>query len=112
MKNFFVIALFSVSFLISGCSKFSEPTKQVQNIFFEGEGVKVELITIDMWQSAVMTDNKGDAYALKVIPSANGIYLVDKDGVSIHFRDGDGAILEYEKDKPLFLEEKGHQYLN
>lgn len=112
MRKFFII-LISLAFL-TGCSHFAnkEPLGITQRVIFNSsDDSVVELITVDSWESAVMKNNKGDAYAMVRKPSANGIYLVDKNGVNIHFKDKDG-ILEYKKGKPLSLTLKDHVWLD
>ena len=109
-----IIFLLISALFITGCSHFAktEPLGITQRVIFTTEdNSRVELITVDSWDSAVMKNDKGDAYAMSKKPSANGIYLVDKNGVSIHFKDKEG-VLEYKQDKPIKVSVKDHVWLD
>ena len=51
-----------------------------------------------------MIDGSGKVYHLKRAVSGSGVRLANDDGVSIHFKGGEG-IVEFEKDKPISITE-------
>jgi len=64
----------------------------------------VELKSSDNFETAEMTDNSGKVYHLKRAISGSGMRLANDDGVSIHFKAGEG-IVEFMKDKPISITE-------
>lgn len=51
-----------------------------------------------------MTDNSGRVIHLKAAVSGSGVRLANDDGVSIHFKNGEG-IVEFIKDKSISITE-------
>lgn len=105
-----IIAMAIAALFISGCAHYAntEPTGMAQRVVFN-EGV--ELVTTDMFDTALMKDKNENAYYLTRKPSANGIYMEGKNGVNIHFRDKEG-IVEFGKNKSENLTLKEGIYLN
>ena len=82
----------------------STPAK-TQVINFTGPmDLTVELKSSDNFETAEMTDNSGKVYHLKRAISGSGMRLANSDGVSIHFKAGEG-IVEFMKDKPISITE-------
>lgn len=76
-----------------------------QVIYFTGPmDLTLELKSSDIFETAQMTDNSGKIYHLKRAVSGSGVRLANDDGVSIHFKGGEG-IVEFEKDKPISITE-------
>lgn len=76
-----------------------------QVIYFTGPmDLTVELKSSDNFETAEMTDNSGKVYHLKRAISGSGMRLANDDGVSIHFKAGEG-IVEFMKDKPISITE-------
>lgn len=108
MRNFILVAFLAI--FITGCAQFAktEPTGMAQRVIFS-DGI--ELVTTDMFDSALMKDKDNNAYYLTRKPSANGIYMEDKNGVNIHFKGRDG-IVEFSKNKTQNITVKEEIYLN
>jgi hypothetical protein len=51
-----------------------------------------------------MTDNSGMVYRLKQTVAGSGIRLANNNGVSIHFKRGEGVV-EFVKDQPISITE-------
>ena len=64
----------------------------------------VELKSSDNFETAEMTDNSGKVYHLKRAISGSGMRLANDDGVSIHFKAGDGVV-ELVPGKPISITE-------
>lgn len=76
-----------------------------QVIYFTGPmDLTLELQSTDNFETAQMTDNSGKNYHLKRAVSGSGVRLANDDGVSIHFKGGEG-IVEFMKDKPVSITE-------
>ena len=58
----------------------------------------------DDFNTAVLKDDSGKSYDLKRERAADGIYMENKDGVSIHFKKGEG-IVEFSKYKSIPITE-------
>ena len=114
MKYILGIAL--LGFALSACttnhSKDVSQEKVVSNapadtqvVYFSGPmDLALELKSSDNFETAQMTDNSGKIYHLKRAVSGSGVRLANDDGVSIHFKGGEG-IVEFEKDKPISITE-------
>ena len=68
--------------------------------FIDDKGKKLSLSSND----AVLKDDSGKSYNLKRDRAADGIYMDNKDGVSIHFKKGEG-IVEFSKYKSIPITE-------
>ena len=83
----------------------SNTPAETQVINFTGPmDLTVELKSSDNFETAEMTDNSGKVYHLKRAISGSGMRLANNDGVSIHFKAGEG-IVEFMKDKPISITE-------
>lgn len=68
------------------------------------QDLTIELKSSDNFETAEMVDNSNTIYHLKRAVSGSGILLSNDDGVSIHFKGGEG-ILELVKDQPINITE-------
>lgn len=76
-----------------------------QVIYFTGPmDLTLELKSSDNFETAQMTDNSGKNYHLKRAVSGSGVRLANDDGVSIHFKAGDGVV-ELVPGKPISITE-------
>ena len=67
-------------------------------------GLTIQLKSSDNFETAVMTDNSDRAMHLKAAIAASGVRLTNDDGVSIHFKNGEGVV-ELVKGKPINITE-------
>ena len=72
--------------------------------FVDEQGKKLSLSSNDDFNTAVLKDDSGKSYNLKRERAADGIYMENKDGVSIHFKKGEG-IVEFIKYKSIPITE-------
>ncbi len=72
--------------------------------FVDDKGKKLSLSSNDDFNTAVLKDDSGKSYDLKRERAADGIYMENKDGVSIHFKKGEG-IVEFSKYKSIPITE-------
>lgn len=112
MKKILISSLAAVAFL-SGCA--SVGTKQesttakvisVNTIHFYGvtdKNYKVNLVSADNFETAVLTDTKGHKFALKSAVSGSGTRLVNDDGIEIHFKKGEAVLTLGKGQKDIFL---------
>jgi len=105
-----------IGLTITGCT--SNPNTEVlqekvkdnvssnaQIIEFTGpNGLLIFLKSSDNFETAVMTDNSGKVYRLQRAVSGSGVRLANNQGVSIHFKAGEG-IVEFVKDQPISITE-------
>lgn len=56
------------------------------------------------FETALLTDNLDRTFMLKRAPAANGVLMPDDEGVSIHFKNGEGLV-GFVKDRPTTLQE-------
>ena len=71
-----------------------ETVSEAQVIYFVGEyDLAVQLTTKDNWETAELMDNSERVYNLKRESAASGTYLANSEGVSIHFKDGEGILI-------------------
>lgn len=83
----------------------SNTPAETQVINFTGPmDLTVELKSSDNFETAEMVDNSDTVYHLKRAVSGSGILLSNDDGVSIHFKGGEG-VLELVKDQPINITE-------
>lgn len=74
-------------------------------IHFSGaDHLKLELKSSDNFETAELIDNTGKTYQLKAVVAASGIKMANDEGVSIHFKKGEG-IVEFKKDQPINIQE-------
>ena len=80
-------------------------TPEVKVIHFTGpQDLTLELKSDDDFETAQLTDNSDQTYELKAVVSASGLKMANAEGVSIHFKNGEG-IVELVKDKPIEIKE-------
>ncbi|MCK4107889.1 hypothetical protein [Acinetobacter radioresistens] len=80
-------------------------SSNAQIIEFTGpNGLLIFLKSSDNFETAVMTDNSGKVYRLQRAVSGSGVRLANNQGVSIHFKAGEG-IVEFIKDQPISITE-------
>lgn len=78
---------------------------ETQIINFVGPmDLTIQLKSSDNFETAEMTDNSGRVHHLKQTVAASGVRLANDQGVSIHFKRGEG-IVELVKDKPISITE-------
>lgn len=90
MKKTLLLA-FTAAAVLSGCNAAKQP-KSVLDFTTENSGYKFSLASDDNFDTAVMTDSKGDKRILKHVPAADGIKMVDDKGTSVHFKKGYGIL--------------------
>ncbi len=64
----------------------------------------LELKSSDNFETADLTDNSGKVHHLTRAVSGSGVRLANDEGVSIHFKAGEGVV-ELVKDKPINITE-------
>lgn len=78
---------------------------ETQVINFVGPmDLTIQLKSSDNFETAEMTDNSGRVHHLKQTVATSGVRLANDQGVSIHFKRGEG-IVELVKDKPISITE-------
>lgn len=71
----------------------SEAVVQEQVLNFTGpHDLTLELKSSDNFATATMTDNADRTFELKQAVAASGMKLANEDGVSIHFKKGEGVV--------------------
>lgn len=81
-------------------------TPQKQTLNFVGDyDFTVKLTTENNWQTAILTDNSDRTFELKIEPAADGVYLSNKDGVSIHMKNGEATLTLGTGRTPITLKE-------
>lgn len=58
----------------------------------------------DNFETAVMTDNADRSFQMRSAPAASGVRMIDGQGASIQFKNGDGVV-ELVKGKPISIQE-------
>lgn len=102
MKKILFSSLVAIAFL-SGCATSSNQsakseksmTIDVKTIEFVGEkdkNYKVKLVSHDNFETAALSDNKGNMYKVKSAVSGSGVRLANDEGVQIHFSKGKGIL--------------------
>lgn len=101
---------------LAGCSSYPAKNTNQQNsipsapietqvINFVGPmDLTIQLKSSDNFETAEMIDNSGRVHHLKQTVAASGVRLANDQGVSIHFKRGEG-IVELIKDKPISITE-------
>ncbi|WP_425880159.1 hypothetical protein [Acinetobacter sp. TWP2-2-3] len=83
----------------------SNTSADTQVLKFSGpNGLLIFLKSSDNFETALMTDNSGVVYRLKQTVVGSGIRLANNNGVSIHFKRGEGVV-EFVKDQPISITE-------
>ncbi|NNP73628.1 hypothetical protein A7P53_00975 [Acinetobacter defluvii] len=83
----------------------SNTSADTQVLTFSGpNGLLIFLKSSDNFETALMTDNSGVVYGLKQTVAGSGIRLANNNGVSIHFKRGEGVV-EFVKDQPISITE-------
>lgn len=83
----------------------SNTSADTQVLKFSGpNGLSIFLKSSDNFETALMTDNSGMVYRLKQTVAGSGIRLANNNGVSIHFKRGEGVV-EFVKDQPISITE-------
>ncbi|TSH73985.1 lysozyme inhibitor [Acinetobacter sp. RF15A] len=78
---------------------------ETQVINFVGPmDLTIQLKSSDNFETAEMTDNSGKVHHLKQTVAASGVRLANDQGVSIHFKRGEGVV-ELVKGKPINITE-------
>lgn len=114
MKYFLSLTLLALA--MTGCASNSKnealqdqvtsnTSADTQVLQFSGpNGLLIFLKSSDNFETALMTDNSGMVYRLKQTVSGSGVRLANSDGVSIHFKRGEGVV-EFVKDQPISITE-------
>ncbi|MEN8381221.1 hypothetical protein [Acinetobacter radioresistens] len=80
-------------------------TEEQQLLKFIGPNNQTYILrTTDNFETAELSDQSGKTYRLKRAVSASGLRLANSQGISIHFKNGEG-ILELIKDQPINVTE-------
>ena len=116
MKYLIGSSLIATALTLTGCNSSPiQPTKPVEStpstpaetqvINFVGPmGLTIQLKSSDNFETAELIDNTGKTYQLKAVVAASGIKMANDEGVSIHFKKGEG-IVEFKKDQPINIQE-------
>ena len=79
------------------------PSHQV--LHFAGpKNLWLTLTTQDTFQTAVMTDNTGRTFQMRIARAASGVRMSDGQGVTIHFKRGEGMV-EFVEGQPIAIQE-------
>jgi len=83
----------------------SNTSADTQVLKFSGpNSLLIFLKSSDNFETALMSDNSGMVYRLKQTVTGSGIRLANNNGVSIHFKRGEGVV-EFVKDQPISITE-------
>lgn len=107
MKKYFVFAVCAALFVGCGSGKLRDsvepkaPKSSMQHDdvtykFKDEKGKIITLTSADEFSTAILTDSDGQKYNLARQAAADGIYMENKGGVSIHFKGKEG-IVEFKK---------------
>lgn len=114
MKHLLGIALLGLA--ITGCAPnqnekvaqekiVNNATQNIEVLYFTGPmDLTLELKSSDNFETATLTDNADQTYHLKQTVAGSGVRLANDDGVSIHFKGGEGVV-ELVKGKPISITE-------
>lgn len=114
MKYFIGASLIALA--LAGCNSIPTPTStpaestpsipaETQVINFVGPmDLTIQLKSSDNFETATLADNSDRVIYLKAAVSGSGVRLANDDGVSIHFKNGEGVV-EFVKDKPISITE-------
>ena len=112
----YIIGASLLTLALAGCNSYpiqtTNPVESVpstpaetQVINFVGPmDLTIQLKSSDNFETAEMTDNSGRVHHLKQTVAASGVRLANDQGISIHFKRGEG-IVELVKDKPISITE-------
>lgn len=115
-KMKYLIGTSIIALILTGCNSYptkdvtqensvSSATPETQIINFVGPmDLTIQLKSSDNFETAEMTDNSGKVYHLKNVVAGSGVRLANNQGVSIHFKRGEG-IVELVKGKPISITE-------
>ena len=79
------------------------PSHQV--LHFAGpKNLWLTLTTQDTFQTAVTTDNTGRTFQMRIARAASGVRMSDGQGVTIHFKRGEGMV-EFVEGQPIAIQE-------
>lgn len=79
------------------------PSHQV--LHFAGpKNLRLTLTTQDTFETAVMTDNTGRSFQMRITRAASGVRMSDDEGVTIHFKRGEGMV-EFVEGQPIAIQE-------
>jgi hypothetical protein len=114
MKYFLSLTLLVLA--MTGCTSSSKTetlqdkatrntSADTQVLKFSGpNGLLIFLKSSDNFETALMTDNSGMVYRKKQTVAGSGIREANNNGVSIHFKRGEGVV-EFVKDQPISITE-------
>lgn len=109
-------SLIAIAFTVTGCNsspiQSTKPVESTPSIPAETQVINfvgpmdltIQLKSSDNFETAEMIDNSGRVIHLKAAVSGSGMRLANDDGVSIHFKNGEG-IVEFIKDKSISITE-------
>ena len=78
------------------------PNTQVLN-FVGPMDLTIRLESKDNFETAIMQDNSDRQFQMRSVPAASGIRMENGQGVSIHFKNGDGTV-ELVPGKPISIQ--------
>ena len=114
MNNLWPLALVGIA--LAACSAPQAPINSAtqagvhqvpshQVLHFAGpKNLWLTLTTQDTFQTAVMTDNTGRTFQMRIARAASGVRMSDGQGVTIHFKRGEG-IVEFVEGQPIAIQE-------
>ena len=114
MNNLWPLALVGIA--LAACSAPQDPintTPQAvvhqvpshQVLHFAGpQNLRLTLTTQDTFETAVMTDNTGRIFKMRITRAASGVRMSDDQGVTIHFKRGEGMV-EFVEGQPIAIQE-------
>ena len=114
MNNLWPLALVGIA--LAACSAPQAPINSAtqagvhqvpshQVLHFAGpKNLWLTLTTQDTFQTAVMTDNTGRTFQMRIARAASGVRMSDGQGVTIHFKRGEGLV-EFVEGQPIAIQE-------
>ena len=114
MNNLWPLALVGIA--LAACSAPQAPINSAtqagvhqvpshQVLHFAGpKNLWLTLTTQDTFQTAVMTDNTGRTFQMRIARAASGVRMSDGQGVTIHFKRGEGMV-EFVEGQPIAIQE-------
>lgn len=79
------------------------PSAQVLH-FVGPMDLTIMLKSNDNFETAVMSDNSDRSFQMHSVPAASGVRMSNGQGVTIHFKNGDGTV-ELVQGKPISIQE-------
>lgn len=116
MKYLIGSSLIAIASTLTGCNsspiQSTKPVESTPSIPAETQVINfvgpmdltIQLKSSDNFETAEMTDNSGRVIHLKAAVSGSGVRLANDDGVSIHFKNGEGVV-EFVKGRPVNITE-------